>query len=87
MGSDVAEATFLAVYRVLLAPFTPLSCTLRASARHDAVSALPSRLGFRKMNPTLAHVAMDIDGTTRGQFFELFYAFPGALLSNWRVFS
>ena len=87
MGSDTAEETFLAVYRVLLAPFTPLRCALRASARRDAVSALPSRLGIRKVNPTLAHVAGGIEGTPRGQFFELFYAFPGALLSNWRVFS
>ena len=30
-----------------LAPLSPLSCALRASARRDAVLALPSRLGLQ----------------------------------------
>ena len=42
---------------------------------------------FQKANPTLPHMAGGMTCTTYGQFFELFYAFPGALLSNWRVFS
>jgi hypothetical protein len=35
-----------AARRTQLVPLSPLSCALRASARRDAVSALPSRLGF-----------------------------------------